>query len=308
MLADVRLRITREGTTKSISEQSDGLRALFALALYDLVSAGSNMVAIDEPEIHLHPTSQRSLSNLLQSGPNQKLIATHSPDVVSAFPTDCIVAVHSGGVLVQPDADFLTSDEKLVVRWWVRDKLEPLTARHVLAVEGISDRIIVERVADLTGQNLDRLGISVIQTNGSLDMPALLRLFGPAGFRLAYSLLIDEDARDTTAKELGVAPEEIEKHGAVVSAPDLEGEYVAALGAVATWQALVRSGLFKHGSLANCAQSGENGARTEADIRAFCANKKYKVHAAMAVAEALDATSAGKIASVATALSLANLL
>lgn len=308
VLADVRLRVTRDGTTKDISEQSDGLRALYALALYDLVSVGSNMVAVDEPEIHLHPASQRSLSRLLQAGPNQKFLATHSPDVVSAFPTDCIVAVRSGGVLVQPDADFLTADEKLVVRWWVRDKLEPLTARHVIAVEGISDRIIVEKVADLTGQNLDRLGVSVIQTNGSEDMPAVVKLFGQSGFKIAYSLLIDEDARATTAGELGVPADEVERHGAVVSAPDLEAEYVTALGAAATWQALASSGLFKQGSLANCGQSGENGTRTEADVRAFCANKKYKVHAAMAVAEALDATSAGKVVSVVTALARATLL
>lgn len=308
ILADVRLRVTRDGTTKDISEQSDGLRALYALALHDLVSVGSNMVAVDEPEIHLHPTSQRSLSRLLQSGPNQKFLATHSPDVVSAFPTDCIVAVRTGGVVVQPAVNFLTADEKLVVRWWVRDKLEPLTARHVLAVEGISDRILVERVADLTGQNLDRLGVSVIQTNGSEDMPAVLKLFGPSGFRLAVTLLIDEDARQSTGTQLGAAPHEVEKHGVVVSTPDLEGEYVAALGADQTWQALVGSGLFKGGSLANCAQTGPNNTRSEADVRAFCVNKKHKVHAAMAVAEVLDATSAAKIVSVGTALSRAVLL
>lgn len=308
VLAGVRLRVTRDGTTKDISEQSDGIRALYALALYDLVSVGSNMVAVDEPEIHLHPASQRSLSRMLQAGPNQKFLATHSPDVVSAFPIDCIVAVRSGGILVQPDVDFLSADEKLVVRWWVRDKLEPLTAGHVLAVEGMSDRILVERVADLTGQNLDRIGVSVVQTNGSEDMPAVVKLFGKSGFDLPYSLLIDEDARVTTAKALGVAPEEVEEHGAVVSAPDLEGEYVAALGAAATWQALSGSGLFKRGSLANCAQSGEGSTRTESDIGAFCTNKNNKVHAAMAVASALDATSAGKITSIVTALARATLL
>ena len=90
-LAGVRLRIAKDGKTKDVIEQSDGLRALYALALYDLVSVGSNMVAIDEPEIHLHPTSQRSLA--LQTGHNQKVLATHSPDIISAFPADCIVSV-----------------------------------------------------------------------------------------------------------------------------------------------------------------------------------------------------------------------
>ena len=162
VLADVRLHVERGGSFKDITEQSDGLRALYALALHDLISVGANMVAVDEPEIHLHPTSlQRSLARLLKDGPNQELLATHSPDIVSAFSPDSIVAVRAGGTFVQPKDGFLSADEKMVVRWWVRDKLEPLTASHVLAVEGVSDRIVVQSVADLTDRNLDRLGVSI---------------------------------------------------------------------------------------------------------------------------------------------------
>ena len=77
VLSDVRLQIQKDGQSRNLSEQSDGTRALFAIALYDMVSVGAHMVAIDEPEIHLHPTSQRSLARLLQQGTNQKFIATH---------------------------------------------------------------------------------------------------------------------------------------------------------------------------------------------------------------------------------------
>src|SRR5699024_9428206 len=63
------------------------------MAFYDLVSIGANMIGIDEPEIHLHPTSQRSLARLLKSNPNQKIIATHSSDIVSAFEADSIAVV-----------------------------------------------------------------------------------------------------------------------------------------------------------------------------------------------------------------------
>lgn len=96
VLSDVRLQISKGGQRRSLSEQSDGTRALFAIALYDMVSVGASMVAIDEPEIHLHPTSQRSLARLLQHGGNQKFIATHSADIVGAFGPECIVAVEAG--------------------------------------------------------------------------------------------------------------------------------------------------------------------------------------------------------------------
>jgi putative ATP-dependent endonuclease of OLD family len=301
VLADVRLNVVKDGTPKHIAEQSDGLRALYALAMYDLVSAGQNMVAVDEPEIHLHPTSQRSLAKLLQEGPNQKFLATHSPDIVSAFAPECIVSVRPGGELVQPDAGFLTDDQKLVVRWWVRDKLEPLTANQVIAVEGISDRIIVEKVADLSGRNLDRLGVSLIQTDGAGDMPAIVTLFGPTGFDIPLALLIDEDARVKTAKKLKVDPgdlETLEDTPCFISDPDLEGEYVAALGADEAWDALEISGLFSSGQLRNCAASGTGGKRTEGDIAEFCRHKDRKVYAAMAIVEALDEDTAAAITSI----------
>ena len=48
-----------------------------------------------------------------------------------------------------------------------------------------------------------------------------------------------------------------------------------------------------------CVPSGPGGARTEADVAAFCGRKStYKVRAAMAVAGLLTPQSARKVASV----------
>lgn len=300
VLAGVRLRLERDGRVKDLAEQSDGLRALYAIALYDLVSTTANMVAVDEPEIHLHPTSQRSLARLLRDGLNQKLLATHSPDIVSAFPADSIVSVRPGGIVVQPTAGFLSDDEKLVVHWWVRDKLEPLTANGVIGVEGISDRILIERIAELTDRNLDRLGISLVETRGSGNMPAIIKLFGPSGFQIPLSILIDEDARKDTADVLGVKPEDVEQHGVFVSRPDLEGEYIAAIGHRRTWEALEKSHLFTTNKLKSCPATGPGGARTPEDVRKFCL--KNKVHAAMAIQRTLDRATAAKITSVCAVL------
>ena len=137
VLSDVRLQVSKQGVARDLAEQSDGTRALYAIALYDLMSAGANMVGIDEPEIHLHPSSQRSLARLLRSNANQKIIATHSADIVGAFEPESIVVVRSGGHVTQPRAGFLSDDERMAVRIWVRDKLEPLTSRRVVVVEGI---------------------------------------------------------------------------------------------------------------------------------------------------------------------------
>jgi putative ATP-dependent endonuclease of the OLD family len=64
-LSDIRLQVTRGGVPRGLMDQSDGTRALFAMAMYDLVSASANIVGIDEPEIHLHPTSQPGSTDLM---------------------------------------------------------------------------------------------------------------------------------------------------------------------------------------------------------------------------------------------------
>ena len=299
-LSDVRLQMTRSGSERSLTEQSDGTRALFAIALYDLVSADASIVGVDEPETHLHPTSQRSLAKLLRDGGNQKIIATHSADIVSAFPADSIVTVKTGGVAVQPSKDFLDEDERMAIRWWVRGRLEPLTARRILAVEGVSDRIVLERAAELTGRDLDRLGVSLVETDGSGDMGAIVKLFGDTGFNIPMTLLIDEDAVEKTAEALGVKANELKNHCVWVSEPDLEAEYVEAIGADVLWAAIEESSLFSKNERNNCSSSGPGGSRTAEDVAAFCRRKKsgYKVRSAMVVAQLLDETSAPRIESV----------
>ena len=296
VLSDVRLQVSKAGVPRDLAEQSDGMKALFAIAFYDLVSGVSNVVGIDEPEVHLHPTSQRSLARLLKDRPNQKIIATHSSDIVSAFDPDSIVVIRRGGQVVQPTAGFLSTEEKLVVSWWVRGRLEPLTSRRLIAVEGTSDRIIVERAGSLTGRDLDRLGVSVVEVGGKTAMPAIEKLFGSNGFNVPLAQLVDEDAEAASARRLGVATTDLPGCSIWVSRVDLEDEYVRALGATAVWSALAASALFTPNQLAQCAATGPGAGRANADVADFC--RRHKVEAAIAVSNLLTDASSRAIASV----------
>ena len=295
LLSDVRLRVTKGGVEHELSQQSDGTRALYAIALYDLMSAGANVVGIDEPEIHLHPTSQRSLARLLKASSNQKVIATHSSDIVGAFDADSIVVVRPGGVIVQPSAGFLATDERTFVKWWVRDKLEPLTATRVVTVEGLSDRIILERVADLTDRNLDRLGVSVIETDGSSEIKPIAKLFGATGFNLAVSRLIDDDAEMDVADALGIPLGDLRANSVFTSQRDLEDEYVRALGGANVHAALVSGGQFSKNELSNCVPTGGGGTYTDDDVATFCRVNKRKVRAAVSILPILTSANAADI-------------
>lgn len=299
VLDGVRLHVNN----KSISEQSDGKRAIYAIALYDLISNGANVVAIDEPEIHLHPSSQRSLARLLKNGRNQKIIATHSPDIVSAFDPECIVSVKAHGKVVQPAQGLLNNDQRLILTWWVKDKLEPLTARHIIFVEGISDRIVLERVAELTGRELDRLGVTIMEVGGCKNMKHVWSLFGADGFDIPTSILIDEDAVPDVPKYLNIQQDEFEQNSVWVSLKDLEDEYVQALDRNTFVSELLSSGMFETKKQQELKTKFENNAITGEDIAEFCRFKpkrhpNHKVAAASIVSQLLDESSASEIKSI----------
>jgi putative ATP-dependent endonuclease of OLD family len=279
LLSDVRLRVKKDGNTKSLAEQSDGTRAMYYLALYDLVTEQASIVGIDEPEIHLHPSSQRSMARLLQGSSNQRVLATHSSNIVSAFPPDCIVTIRRGGEAVQTPADFLDNREKEAVRWWVHDRLEPLTAARIVAVEGLSDRILVQAAARALGKDLDQLGIAIVEAFGAGSMGIIHKLFGEPGFGIPMAILVDKDAAKATAKMLGVQETDLLSASVWVSQRDLEEEYVTALGPSASWAALTASGRFKKGALAN---SPAAASQTVENVAEFC--RREKVLAAMSIA------------------------
>ena len=300
VLKGVRLEVNK----KSISEQSDGKRAIYAIALYDLISNGANIVAIDEPEIHLHPSSQRSLARLLKNGRNQKIIATHSPDIVSAFDPDCIVSVKARGKVVQPAQGLLNNDQRLILTWWAKDKLEPLTARHIIFVEGISDRIVLERVAELTGRELDRLGVTIMEVGGCKNMKYVWSLFGAEGFDIPTSILIDEDAISAVSKYFDIQEAEFGQNSIWVSRKDLEDEYAQVLDHSSLVPELVSSKLFEDQKRRELDTRLKNGSLTNADVAEFCRLKpknrhpSHKVPAASIVSRLLDRKTASKIKSI----------
>jgi putative ATP-dependent endonuclease of OLD family len=292
-LSGVTVTVKEGNDDVRLSEQSDGIRALAVLMLLGMSHKTARIVAVDEPENHLHPLAQRAVAGTLRGGVAQSVIVTHSPSVVALMDPMDLVAFRSDRKAHQlPNGSSIATYET-TVRHWSQRLIEPLTAYRVVLVEGVSDRILVRRVAALTGVDLDRLGISVFELDGGGLFGLAYELFGPSGFAIPVFGLCDTDYAANWARAIGVTELQLPSVGIITCTPDLEGEYVNRLG-VAT----VVTMLLGSGNVSEARLKGACGVANVSDITAdglarFCSNDK--VLAALAVAAALTAGQAASL-------------
>lgn len=285
----------RVNTGDMHSERSE---VMGSIAQFVLAMRGAGILAIDEPELHLHPSSQRSLAKMLAANDTQCIVSTHSADIVSAFDPDCIVAMKNGEARqLKPGA--LDSDACVRMKLWMHDRLEPLTATKLILVEGITDRLLVQRVAELTGRDLDRFGVSLVQTDGVDKMIPFDKLFGPEGFDVPIFRLIDKDAVENMAKKLNVPVQQLSSKHVYVSQCDLEEEYVKGLAPGFVWKAMSEGDNFSKAEIDAWQRKWNNKQTpTKQQVADFCRANNNKVPACMSVLDVLTPANAGKIKSI----------
>jgi hypothetical protein len=123
------------------------------------------------------------------------------------------------------------------------------TARTVVLVEGISDRLALEALAERLGRNLDAEGISIVPMGGAKNIGGFLDRFGPQGLDLRLAGLCDvgeegDFRRGLERAGLGsdLTRTEMERLGFYVCVADLEDELIRSLGAAAVEQVVDAQG------------------------------------------------------------------
>src|SRR6056297_2352022 len=126
-----------DGHKTSLDRKGDGVKSLVALALMRHASEAkdencANIVAIEEPEAHLHPHAIHELRDVLVSlaGTRQVVLTTHSPQFIQPNHIESTIVVE--GSAARPAKSISEIREKLGVR--LSDNLQ--SARLVVVVEG----------------------------------------------------------------------------------------------------------------------------------------------------------------------------
>jgi hypothetical protein len=169
------------------------------------------------------------------------------------------------------------------------------SARAVVLVEGVSDKLAVETLAERRGRDLAGEGVSVVAIGGAQAIGRYLNLFGPHGLDLGLAGLCDageerEFRRGLERAGLGseLARADLEALGFYVCNQDLEDELIRALGAAAVEAVATEQGdLGSFRTLQK--QPAWQGRPVEEQLRRFMGSGgSRKIRYARLLVEALD--------------------
>jgi hypothetical protein len=109
--------------------------------------------------------------------------------------------------------------------------------RTVVLVEGMSDELAVERLAQRRGRDLHAEGISVVPMGGAGNIETFLDRYGPSGLGLRLAGLCDAAEAEQFRRGLeraglgsNLTSDDMERLGFYVCVADLEDELIRALG------------------------------------------------------------------------------
>lgn len=237
MLARTQVKLaSRTGARLPLVQHGAGTQSLSVLFLFEaflqsrLAEAydknSEPILALEEPESHLHPSAIRALWATLDKLVGQKIIATHSGDLLSAVPLNAIrrLARKNGKIeLFRVGNTTLDGREAQKVTYHVRAKRGALLfARCWLLVEGETDFTMLPELARQLGYDFELAGVSCVEF-AQCGLTPLIKVAKDLG--IEWHLLADGDAEgkkyEKTAKKfLGTDP--VADRITTLTEPDIE--------------------------------------------------------------------------------------
>jgi|SRR5690554_742555 len=163
------------------------------------------ILAVEEPEAHLHPVLQRLIyREVLHKSETSVIFTTHSPYITAVAPLETTVHCrHEKGETKVFSTSSLVIDSKDktdIERYLDAKRGEMYFGKGVLLVEGITEEYIVPRTAELMGTYLDDLGIVVCNVH-STNFKPYVQILEALG--IPWCLITDGDYYNLEIKKEG---------------------------------------------------------------------------------------------------------
>lgn len=189
------------------------------------------LLAIEEPEAHLHPVYQRLIyKDVISKNEYPVILTTHSTHITSIAPIKSIVHLHhkkgstiahSTASMPMVDGEFLDVERYLDVK-----RGEIFLGKGVLLVEGITEEYIIPKLAELIGKPLDEKGIIVCNINSTNFKPYIKML---KFLRIPYAVITDGDFYSEKTS-LGRDDDDLTRNYHVMEKDVADGEKCGSLG------------------------------------------------------------------------------
>ena len=226
---------TKDAQTFPLTRHGMGTRSLAALLTFRAYTTWKQknaevgtihpMLALEEPEAHLHPQAQRSLFKQIEDIPGQRIVSTHSPYIASQADISSFRHFRKVGadtVVTQLDTTSLTEEDiRKIDRMVMNTRGDLLYSRAVVLFEGDTEEQALPFFAEqYWNRHINSLGISFIAVDGSGNYLPFLRLV--SSFQIPWYIFSDAEIKAVEAVKVALKNIQIEdytQHSNIVFLP-----------------------------------------------------------------------------------------